>query len=265
MVPNILSIAGSDPSAGAGIQADLKTISALKGYGTTVVTLLTAQNTQGVKRAYTVPAHFVADQLESLRVDMCFDAIKLGVLGCHETVNVLADWLLAYKKVPLVLDPVMIANSGDVLTSTTLMSTAVTRLFPLSTLITPNLDEAATLLGCKVANDVQAMKAQVSKLHALGASKVLLKGGHLEGNACIDVYFDGRDCLLFEEPRVDTVCTHGTGCTLASAIATFLGHGKSMEQAIGAAKTYLTQALVQAKDLNVGQGQGPVHHFCRCW
>lgn len=259
MIPNILSIAGSDPSGGAGIQSDIKAISANGGYGMAAITALTAQNTQGVTGVQMIDPSFVGAQIAAIRADIRIDAIKIGMLGAASIIHAVAQ-ALAGLQAPVVLDPVMVAKSGDRL----LVADAVVALraiVPLATVITPNLPEAADLLGTTEATTEAQMEAQARALVALGPRAVLLKGGHLPMADCPDLLADANGLVWLPGPRHATRKTHGTGCTLSSALATLLGHGLPLAQAAARAKAYVTRAIASADLLSVGQGHGPTHHF----
>ncbi len=263
--PVALTIAGSDPSGGAGIQADLKTFSALGVYGTSVITALTAQNTQGVTGIHLVPADFVTEQLRTLIADVRIDAVKIGMLATRETADAVAAFLRETPYDVVVLDPVMVATSGDRLLPEDAVE-AIRRLLPLASLITPNLDEAADLLRTRRAADVDGMLEQGRQLIALGARRVLVKGGHLHENAAaVDVFVSPQQEEVLSTPRVDTTNTHGTGCTLSSAIAALRPQRGSWLEAVADAKHWLTDAITAAEVLDVGHGHGPVHHFHRLW
>lgn len=259
MIPNILSIAGSDPSGGAGIQADIKAISANGGYAMAALTALTAQNTQGVTAVQMLDPGFVAAQIATLRADIRVDAVKIGMLGTAPIIQALRG-ALADLCAPIVLDPVMVAKSGDRLLLAEAVA-ALRGLLPLARVITPNLPEAADLLGLPEAQNRAEMEAQGRALLALGPEAVLLKGGHLPGDDCPDLLIGPDGLTWLHGPRHATRKTHGTGCTLSSALATFLGHGLPLGQAAARAKAYVAQAIAQADALTVGQGQGPTHHF----
>lgn len=265
MIPNVLSIAGSDPSGGAGVQADLKTFSALGCYGMAAITALTAQNTRGVTGVHTPPAAFVAAQIEAVFADVRVDAVKIGMLGSPEIVVATAQVLARFRPRHIVLDPVLVATSGDSLGAPGVVDAMRTHLFPLASVITPNLPEAATLAGAPEAVDFAGLVALTAQLHAQGARAVLVKGGHLTGPEAEDALFSQGRVSRFAAPRVKTSNTHGTGCTLSSAIAAHLARGLDLEDAIRAAKDYLTEALRAADRLDVGHGSGPVHHFARLW
>lgn len=259
MIPNILSIAGSDPSGGAGIQADIKAISANGGYAMTVVTALTAQNTQGVHAVSLCEPALIGCQIASLRGDIRIDAIKIGMLGSAAIVETVTRGLQGLD-CPVVLDPVMVAKSGDRLLAEAAVG-AMRALLPRVDLITPNLPEAAVLLGCAEAVCVDQMREQARSLLGLGPRAVLLKGGHLPGDHSPDLLVSGRAEFLLRAPRIATRNTHGTGCTLSSALATGLGAGLPLPKATRRAKAYLSAAIAGADRLSVGGGHGPVDHF----
>lgn len=263
--PVALTIAGSDPSGGAGVQGDLKTFSALGAYGCAVITALTAQSTQGVSGTHLVPASFVAEQLETLIADVRLDALKVGMLATAEVADVVGDFLRSRAWPIVVLDPVMVATSGDRLLADDAVD-AVRRLLPLASVVTPNTDEAAVLLGTDVAHDVPAMVQQAAALRRAGARRVLLKGGHLSGSHdAVDVYDGPEGAHQLTAVRVDTPHTHGTGCALSSAIAALRPRLGSWPQTVENAKSYLTGAIQEAGTLGVGRGHGPVHHLHRQW
>jgi hydroxymethylpyrimidine/phosphomethylpyrimidine kinase len=260
-----LTIAGSDSSGGAGIQADLKTFSALGVYGASAITALTAQNTQGVEAVLVVPPDFVARQIKVVARDLKVAAVKIGMLATSEVIEAVAEALETLPGVPVVLDPVMVAASGDVLLDEDAIETLRTVLLPRATLITPNLPEAAKLLGSEEAKDERAMSVQAEALKRLGAKAVLIKGGHAEGAEAVDLLLDDEGEVRLAAPRVPTGNTHGTGCTLSSAVAAELAKGVSLRHAVKSAKAYVTAAIAAADELHVGQGRGPVHHFHRWW
>ncbi|WP_350227782.1 bifunctional hydroxymethylpyrimidine kinase/phosphomethylpyrimidine kinase [Neptuniibacter halophilus] len=263
-VANALTIAGSDSGGGAGIQADLKAFSALGVYGASVITALTAQNTREVRAVFPVTPAFVIEQLQTVFDDIRIDAVKTGMLGDADMVRAVAGFLRE-RQVRLVVDPVMISKSGNALLSPDAVSTLVDELLPLADLITPNLPEAAAILGQSEPEDIEDMKSLARALHKLGPRAVLLKGGHLSGSECPDLLFDGTAFQLFETPRIETQNTHGTGCTLASAITALLARGFSELEAVTQAKGYITAAIAHADQLNVGAGHGPVNHFHGFW
>ncbi len=263
MIPNVLTIAGSDPSGGAGIQADLKTFSALGGYGMSVITGLTAQNTLGVRSVSAVPAAFVTEQLDAVFDDVRVDAVKIGMLATADVIEAVAAVLSTRRPPYVVLDPVMVAKSGDRLLAPDAVAVLRERLLPLVDLVTPNLPEAADLLGVAEAANAVEMASQAAALAALGPA-VLLKGGHLGGPDSPDLLLAGSVVWL-NAPRVDTKSDHGTGCTLSSAIACLRPRHDSWSSAVEEAKVYLTEALRAAARLDVGSGHGPVHHFHAWW
>jgi hydroxymethylpyrimidine/phosphomethylpyrimidine kinase len=265
MIPNVLSIAGSDPSGGAGIQADLKTFSALGCYGMAAITALTAQNTQGVSGVHVPDASFIAQQIDAIFIDVRVDAVKIGMLGSPEIVKAVAQALARHKPAHIVLDPVLVATSGDSLGAPGVVEAMREHLFALASLITPNLPEAARLAEAPLPADLAGLEDLAIRLSRQGARAVLVKGGHLSGAMAEDVLFAGGKVSRFSAPRVETRNTHGTGCTLSSAIAAHLARGMALDDAVRAAKDYLTDALRASEALDVGQGHGPVHHFARLW
>jgi hydroxymethylpyrimidine/phosphomethylpyrimidine kinase len=260
MIANILSIAGSDPSGGAGIQADLKTFAALGCYGMAAVTALTAQNTKGVRAIHLPPPEFVAAQIDAIFADIDVAAVKIGMLGSAAVVAAVAERLAAHNPPAIVLDPVLVATSGDALAQTGVEQAIVARLFPLATLITPNLDEVARLAGVAKLTVAKDARAAAGRLREMGAKAVLITGGDAGGETADDLFFDGA-AHVFSAPRVKTRNSHGTGCTLSAAIAAYVGQGLPLTDAIAAAKVYLTAALETADQLDVGAGRGPVNHF----
>lgn len=266
-IPNVLSIAGSDPSGGAGIQADLKTFSALGAYGMSVLTALTAQNTQGVTAIHSVPASFIAAQCEALFADIHLDAIKLGMLGEAEAVRTLSDLLKQHRAElgTVVLDPVMVAKGGQRLLGDSAIGELRSELLPLVDLLTPNLPEAAVLLGQTMAMDEESMRVQGRQLVKLGAQAVLMKGGHLPGDSCPDWLITPSEEVRFPGVRIASHNTHGTGCSLSAALAALRPQSSSWSDAIGRAKTWLSEAIRSADRLSVGHGMGPIHHFHRWW
>ncbi len=251
----ILICAGSDSGGGAGIQADIKTVTALGGFAMTAITALTAQNTLGVQGVLPVPADFIRLQLRSVLDDLGVDAAKTGMLGDAEAIEAIADTLPPGLK--LVVDPVMVAKGGASLLAEAAIGALKQRLIPRATLLTPNLPEAEALLGRRVA-DLAAMQAAGADLLALGAQAVLVKGGHLDGDRLFDVLVGPDGVEIFEGTRIQTRHTHGTGCTLASAIATGLGQGLGLSAAVARARIYLIEAIRSAPGL--GQGHGPLNH-----
>ncbi|WP_166353659.1 bifunctional hydroxymethylpyrimidine kinase/phosphomethylpyrimidine kinase [Phytoactinopolyspora limicola] len=264
MIPTVLSVAGSDPSGGAGIQADLKTFSALGAYGAAALTALTAQNTRGVTGVLPVSGEFVADQLAAIFEDLDVRAMKTGMLGGPDVVDAVVEAIERYRVRQVVVDPVMVATSGDRLVSEETVEAIRERLVPLATVITPNLPETAALLGW---DDVppDRMAQAGAALREQGAAAVVVKGGHDGGPEAIDVLVDDGGVHELRELRVATKNTHGTGCTFASAIAVGLAFDRPLARAVADAKRYLTDALRAADTLHVGGGYGPVHHFHALW
>ena len=253
-IAKVLTIAGSDPSGGAGIQADLKTFSALGCYGMSVITALTAQNTQGVQGVMAVPPEFLAQQLTSIFEDISPDAVKIGMVGNGENIQIITAILKKYEAKNIILDPVMVSTSGDDLIDKNAIESLKKDLIPMVDLITPNKEEAFNL-GCDGSKD----------LAKLGARASLLTGGDSNEPSAVDVLATEHGAKGFEGRRIRTQNTHGTGCTLSAAIAAYLAQGLSLQKAVGEAKTYVTEALKQADELEVGSGHGPVHHFWDLW
>jgi len=260
-----LTIAGSDSSGGAGIQADLSTFSALGVYGASAITALTAQNTKGVDDVMIVPPEFVLAQMRSVGDDLDVKAIKIGMLGTGAIIEAVAAGLDAFPGVPVVLDPVMVATSGDPLLDEDALAALKTSLVPRATLLTPNLHEGAILLGEPDDRRERWMEGRAERLRALGADAVLLTGGESDAETALDVFADAHGLQRLEAPRVLTRNTHGTGCTLSSAIAAELAKGETLEKAVKLAKLYVTAAIMAADELAVGDGPGPVHHFHALW
>ena len=260
-----LTIAGSDSGGGAGIQADLKTFSALGVYGASVITALTAQNTIGVQGIHDIPPDFVARQMESVFSDLAVNAVKIGMLSVPDTIEAVAAGLARWFAGPVVLDPVMVAASGDALLTQTAVATLKARLLPRADLLTPNLPEAARLLETTVATDEAAMLAQGKALLALGPKAVLMKGGHGEGPEAVDLLIMPGETLRLATPRIPSLNSHGTGCTLSSAIAAGLAKGVPLPEAVRSAKTYIQAAIAAADRLDIGRGHGPTHHFHAFW
>lgn len=259
--PIALTIAGSDSSGGAGIQADLKTFTALGVYGASVITAITAQNTQGVQDVLTLPPDIIAAQMRSVADDLGVSAVKTGMLADRPTVETVAEGLGRFEGVPVVIDPVMVATSGDVLLAPEAVEAVRTRLFPLATVVTPNLREAARLLDGPVAASEDEMEAQGRRLLALGPKAVLIKGGHGEGPEATDILVLEAGSLRFAAPRIATRNTHGTGCTLAAAIAARLAAGDSLPSAVKTAKDFVWSAIQAGRKLAIGKGAGPVDHL----
>ncbi|MGI9279057.1 MAG: bifunctional hydroxymethylpyrimidine kinase/phosphomethylpyrimidine kinase [Endozoicomonas sp.] len=263
--PIALTIAGSDSGGGAGIQADLKAFSALGAYGSSVITALTAQNTQGLQGIFDVEPAFIRQQLDSVFSDLAIKAVKVGMLSQPEVITTVANAMAHYSPAYLVLDPVMVATSGDVLLQQAAIETLKQSLIPKASLITPNLHEAAVLLNRPVPENLDQMIDMVEPLLALGSQAVLLKGGHLSGDKAVDFYHDGKSLHRLESDWIKTSNTHGTGCTLSSAITALLARGYTMNEAIPEAKKYIAESIAHADQLNIGQGNGPVHHFYKYW
>ena len=260
--PAALTIAGSDSSGGAGIQADLKTFTALGVYGASVLTALTAQNTRGVTAILPVPAAFVTQQIDAVASDLRIAAVKTGMLNDRATVLAVVAGVRRHTLRPLVVDPVMVATSGDMLLQPDAVEAVRRDLLPLADIITPNLAEAARLLDLPVAADEPEMEAQARALLALGPKAVLLKGGHGKASEAVDILVT-RDAapLRLALPRIDTANTHGTGCTLSAAIAAGLARGESLGDAVASAKRFVHAALAAGRDLKIGSGSGPVDHL----
>ncbi len=268
-VPNILTVAGVDPSGGAGILADVKAISALGGFACAVVTALTAQNTRAVSGVLPITPEFVGEQLDTLLADVRISATKIGMVGRAPVIAVVAERLSRWRLDPIVLDPVMVAKSGDALLDKSATGALREALLPLATVLTPNLPEAGVLLGSRPVETVKEMYRVAERLRALMRGDkerwVYLKGGHLPGNEATDLLHDGDRMIELRAERVATRNTHGTGCTLSAALATLLPRSSDVATAARRAKTYLTQALLHADELTVGAGHGPVHHFHALW
>jgi hydroxymethylpyrimidine/phosphomethylpyrimidine kinase len=263
--PIAVTIAGSDSSGGAGIQADLKTFSALGVYGASVIAALTAQNTQGVAAIHDVPPNFITAQMDAVFSDLDVGAVKIGMLSRPETIEAVAGGLARHRQTKVVLDPVMIAASGDRLLAPEAVETMRRMLIPRALLITPNLPEAAALLDAAVATSETEMREQGNKLLALGARAVLVKGGHAEGAEAIDLLVEENSVARLVAGRIGTENTHGTGCTLSSAIAAGLAKGLDLAESVRQAKAYVTDAIAAADRLSIGHGHGPVHHFHAWW
>ena len=259
-----LTIAGSDSGGGAGIQADLKAFSALGAYGASVITALTAQNTRSISMVEPASPAMIAAQIAAVFEDLDVRAVKLGMLGGAEAIATVARGL-AGRALPLVLDPVMVAKSGDRLLPGDAMDALRRQLLPRAWLLTPNLPEAADLLGCEAAQDEAEMIRQGSALRAMGAQAVLMKGGHATGKECVDLLIGETGITRLVAPRIATRNTHGTGCTLSAAIAAGLAQGRTLDAAVRRAHDYLQGAIAAADSLAVGSGHGPVHHFHRVW
>ncbi|WP_067220634.1 bifunctional hydroxymethylpyrimidine kinase/phosphomethylpyrimidine kinase [Marinomonas gallaica] len=260
--PITLSIAGSDSGGGAGIQADIKAISATGGYACTVITATTAQNTLGVTDVHPIPLAHIEAQLDAVFTDLNIQAVKIGMLADSDIIKVVAKKLRQYQPKHVVLDPVMVATSGDRLLQDSAIETLKTELLPWVTVITPNLPEAAALLGCGTPTSQEAALALIPALKLLPTAAVLLKGGHLADTAeSVDWLITEEQLISFASPRIETKNTHGTGCTLSSALASFLAQGFDLPSATQQAKEYISQAIAYADQLDIGQGHGPVNHF----
>jgi hydroxymethylpyrimidine/phosphomethylpyrimidine kinase len=259
--PVALTIAGSDSSGGAGIQADLKTFAALGVYGASVITALTAQNTSGVTGIHLVPADFVTAQIDAVFSDLDVKAVKIGMVAQLAIVDAIVAGLTRWSPKHIVLDPVMVATSGDRLLATDAVEALRTKLLPRASLITPNLPEAAALLDEPVALSEVAIESQGKRLLALGCPAVLIKGGHGQGTESIDYLVSGNGIVALAAPRIPTKNTHGTGCSLSSAIAAGLAKGEDIETAVRKAKVWVSAAIAAADRLGIGHGNGPIHHF----
>lgn len=265
-LPNVLTIAGSDSGGGAGVQADLKAFSALGAYGASVLCALTAQNTRAVTAIHDVPPEFVTAQIDAVFDDLRIDAVKIGMLSRPEVIAAVAEGLRRHDAGPVVVDPVMVAKSGDRLLAADATRALVQDLLPLAAVLTPNLPEAGVLLDRPAPTTRDEMAAAARDLLAMGPEWVLLKGGHLDGDTSPDhLAARSGETLWLESARIPTANTHGTGCTLSSAIAARLGHGREVPDAVRDAKDYLRGAIAAADQLDVGHGHGPVHHFHALW
>ncbi|MEM7214811.1 MAG: bifunctional hydroxymethylpyrimidine kinase/phosphomethylpyrimidine kinase [Pseudomonadota bacterium] len=264
-IPIALTIAGSDSGGGAGIQADLKSFSANHVYGASVVTALTAQNTVGVSAIHDVPAEFINAQLDAVFSDLQIEAVKIGMLSQAPVIETVAQALVKHDVEKVVLDPVMVATSGDVLLAEDAIHALKSELVPKAVLITPNMHEAAKLTDSALAEDEQAIISQSEMLLDAGAQAVLIKGGHGNSKESADLLATPNDFQWYRSPRIETRNTHGTGCSLSSAIAANLARGNSLEDAVGKAKIWLTGALQASDQLKIGTGSGPVHHFHEIW
>ena len=262
----VLTIAGSDSGGGAGIQADLKTFSALGCYGMSVITALTAQNTKGVTGIQAVPPSFVAQQMAAVMDDIGVDAVKIGMLFSAELIESVAESLKRYSVNTIVLDPVMVAQSGDKLLQDEAIEALKEALIPMATVITPNLPEAEVLLDRDIDGE-EGIQRAASSLAELGSKSVLIKGGHLETLESSDVLYinEGERFVVLPDERVQTPNIHGTGCTLSSAIAAHLAKGLDIEPAVRKAKKYIAKAIRAGASYRIGQGSGPVHHFHEFW
>jgi hydroxymethylpyrimidine/phosphomethylpyrimidine kinase len=260
-----VTVAGSDSSGGAGVQADLKTFAALGVYGASVITALTAQNTQGVRAIHDVPADFVAAQIEAVFDDLDVAAVKIGMLSQAAVIETVATELGRHRAKNIVLDPVMVATSGDRLLANDAVEALRKMLVPRALVVTPNLPEAAALTGATAARNEREMEIQARELLALGARNVLIKGGHGDGDESVDLLVGEGEVMRLSARRIGTKNTHGTGCTLSSAIAAGLAKGLDLKAAASEAKAYVTAAIAAAGTLHVGRGHGPLHHFHSYW
>ncbi|MEA5082542.1 MAG: bifunctional hydroxymethylpyrimidine kinase/phosphomethylpyrimidine kinase [Lachnospiraceae bacterium] len=254
---NVLTIAGSDTCGGAGIQADLKTFSAHGTYGMSVITAVTVQNTQGVFGCQDITPEIISAQIDAIFTDIEVAAVKVGMVSQIETINAIANKLEEYKPKNIVIDPVMISKSGFDLLQPQAKDALINRLIPLATVLTPNLPEAEVITGIKI-NSIEDMKEAAIKIHKMGAKNVFVKGGHLENDAT-DILFDGKEMIIINGKRFNTKNTHGTGCTISSAIASNLANGLSVEDSIKNAKEYISTAIEHS--FSIGKGVGPTHHF----
>jgi hydroxymethylpyrimidine/phosphomethylpyrimidine kinase len=260
-----VTVAGSDSGGGAGIQADLKTFAALGVYGASILTALTAQNTKGVAAIHDVPPEFIEAQFDAVFSDLAVDAVKVGMLSRRATIETVVAGLDRHGQINVVVDPVMIATSGDRLLADDAVDALTHMLIPRARVITPNLLEAAALLNRPVAADENAMRAQAERFLLYGARAVLIKGGHGKGPEAVDLLVERDTVTRFAAPRVATKNTHGTGCTLSSAVAAGLAKGYPLVEATRRAKDYVTLAIAGADRLAIGTGSGPIHHFHRWW
>lgn len=258
--PVVFSIAGSDCSGGAGIQADIKTISALGAYAASAITAVTVQNTLGVKAIHTVPAEILRGQIEAVMDDLKPDAVKIGMISESLHVKVIADCLRKYSPRYVVYDPVMVSTSGRRLMDEFTIRTIKEELLPLTSLITPNLDEARVLTESSIDNPDEMCRA-AKELFDKYQTAILVKGGHLQGEVMLDILYANGITYIYKEKKVESRNLHGTGCTLSSSIATYLAQGHTMNEAVALAKTYISEAIVAGKDLNIGHGNGPLCHF----
>lgn len=265
-LPKALTIAGSDSGGGAGIQADLKTFSALQTYGMSAITALTAQNTTGVQGIFPISPDFIGQQLDAIFMDLPPDAVKVGMLHSRAVVQTVADQLKEHEATNVIVDPVMVAKSGDQLLEEDAIEALKEQILPLATVITPNLGEASKLLDQPITEE-QQMEEAVKSLTQYGSQFVLLKGGHLSTENSNDVLYDHDQDSVYhlEAPRIKTENTHGTGCTLSSAIAAYIARGFVIKDAVRHAKNFINGALQAGSDIKYGQGYGPVHHFFQWW
>ena len=260
-VPTAMTIAGSDSGGGAGIQADLKTFAALGVYGTSTLTAITAQNTIGVTAVHEIPVDVIAAQFDAVVTDIGADAVKTGMLASIAIIECVASGVRRHGVTQLVVDPVMVAKSGDTLLQGNAVQSLCTQLIPLAALVTPNIPEAQTLTGMEISSDNDMLVA-ARRIIEMGARAVVVKGGHREGPAT-DLFYDGSNFREFTAPRVETANTHGTGCTFASAAAAGLARGMNLQDAVALAKDYVTEAIRQS--FPMGRGHGPLNHFYKLW
>lgn len=262
----VLTIAGSDPSGGAGIQADLKTFSACGCFGTSAITAVVDENTIGVYGVHPIPVEFVRGQINSVLDDIGTDAVKIGMLHSSELIEAVTETLIERGICNIVVDPVMVATSGDRLLQEEAIWTLKNKLIPMAKVITPNIPEAEILLGEKI-NSAEKLCYYAQKLSNNGKVSVFLKAGHLTGEELTDVFYSAEtgDTINLPSKRINTLNTHGTGCTLSSAIASFLAHGKSLTEAVISAKDYINKAIIEGAQYEIGKGHGPVHHFHAYW
>ncbi len=259
--PSVLAIAGFDGSGGAGIQADIKTISALGCYATSVLTALPVQNTQGVRKIYPIPVEAISDQIEAVMDDIMPAAIKIGMVHTPELVGSITITLRKYEAVPIVFDPVMVATSGHRLIEKDTIDALVEQLLPIATVITPNMDEASLLANMKV-KTLEEMRTARERIKELGSKSILMKGGHQKTPKITSLFFDpANQCHAFEVPKIITNNTHGSGCTLSSAIAAFLAQGKTLLEAVDFGQHYVHHAIDSGKNVRTGKGNGPLNHF----
>lgn len=263
-IPRILSIAGTDPTGGAGMHADIKTFSAMKTYAMSVVTAVVAQNTQGVRAFKAMDANFVADQIDAVFEDVEVDAVKIGMVANASIAKVIVERLLHHGATNIVLDPVMVAKSGDLLLDEEAIEVIRDALVPMAAIITPNLPEAGVLLNIKPEWSLDNMRNYAPDILALDCRSVLLKGGHLHGTTSPDIFCDRHGVIELDAPRIATKNDHGTGCTISAAIAALLPT-TSLVDSVRFAKHYLTGALAASDKLKIGHGHGPVHHFFELW
>lgn len=257
MIKNVLTIAGSDSGGGAGIQADLKTFSALETYGLSVITAVTAQNTQGVYGIDKVDVDIIEKQIDVVFTDFDIAAVKIGMVFSEDIIKTIVKSIKKWNIKKLVLDPVMISESGSHLLQRSARKTLLKRLLPLADIITPNIHEAQAIVSRKI-EIIEDMKKAAKEIYDMGSGSVLIKGGHLKGGA-VDILYDGKNIEKYESVRIKTQNTHGTGCTYSSAIAAFIAKGYSLKDAVRKAKLYITGAIKNSHD--IGKGPGPTHHF----